>query len=243
MLSYYSGRMNKQFLLLPLLLLATSCAHAPATPETTSSVAAAELAFAQDAQTRTVNEAFLAVLASDAILFRPGPVNGPAYHAEHPTAADAFLRWAPSYAETSADGSLGITTGPYETGTRGQPPRGTGHFLSVWRNTAGKWQLVFDGGAPGPIELSVDSAMRSVRERRNTQRFAADTLSLLQAERQRAPAGFTPLRAVVAGSGDLGYVYGTDNTGQRSRGYARIYRRASSGEWQLVIDTLDPHVR
>ncbi|HEX6558895.1 MAG TPA: nuclear transport factor 2 family protein [Longimicrobiales bacterium] len=234
--------MNKQFLS-ALVLLATSCAHAPARPESASSVAAAELAFARAAQTRTVNEAFLAVLAPDAMLFRPGPVNGPEYHAEHPIPADALLRWAPSYAETSADGSLGFTTGPYEAGTRGQPPRSTGHFLSVWRNTAGTWRLVFDGGTPGPIELSVDSAAGSVRERHNTQRFAADTVSLLEAERAHAQAGFTPLRAIVAGSGDLGYVYGTTGTSDRPRGYARIYRRGPGGQWQVIIDTLDPHVR
>lgn len=216
-----------------------SCAHVRPVTDATSSLAAAERAFAADAQTRTANEAFLAALADDGLLLRAQPVNGHAYLAEHPMAAALHLWWTPTYAETSSDGTLGFTTGPYESGQRGKKPTGSGHFLSVWRNTNGKWQLVFDGGAVGPIETSVDSAMKLLRTHANTGRFSPDTLSLLNLERSLSSQRAEPARAIVAPSGDLGYVYGMIG----GQAYLRIYRRDRNGNWQLAISSLDPHVR
>lgn len=220
-------------------LALSACAHVRPAADAAQSLAAAERAFAADAQTRTVNEAFLAALADDGVLLRPGPVNGHAFLAEHPIAATLRLWWSPTYAETSADGTLGFTTGPYEAGLRGQKPTGTGHFMSVWQRQDGRWRLVFDGGAVGPIEISVDSAAAHLRTRNGTKHFAPDTLSLLTIERSLNRERAEPARAIVAPSGDFGYVYGLSN----QQGYARIYRRDASGNWQLIIDSLDPHVR
>jgi hypothetical protein len=56
----------------------------------------------------------------------------------------------------------------------------------------------------------------------------------------------TPIAGGVARSGDLGYTYGTyeftpaSAPTPRQGNYLRIWRRAPSGEWTLVLDLLSP---
>lgn len=52
-----------------------------------------------------------------------------------------------------------------------------------------------------------------------------------------------PLHARVARSGDLGYAYGSYETGgeqQASGYYARVWKRDAKGEWRIVFDTVGP---
>jgi ketosteroid isomerase-like protein len=133
-----------------------ACASVTGNDRPRISVAEAERAFAADAQTRTVHEAFVTNFARDAIMFRPTPVNAQESLAARPIPATALLRWTPAIAETSAAGDLAVSTGPSENGTRGQPPSGTGYFLSVWRAMGGKWRVVFDAGIDAPISGPVD---------------------------------------------------------------------------------------
>ena len=137
-------------------LALTACATVTGSQRPRISVADAERAFAADGQTRTVNEAFLAAFAPDAILFRPTPMNAHQALGARPMAATLLLRWTPAIAETSAAGDMGVTTGPSEWGTRGQAPAGTGYFLSVWRVVDGKWRVAIDAGIEGPIPTPVN---------------------------------------------------------------------------------------
>ena len=108
---------------------------------------AAERAFAADASARSVREAFLAALAADGMVFAPGPVNGQATWQARPE-NKARLEWAPEWAEVSADGALGYTSGPWRfTPEGGDKPAAFGHYLSVWQKQAdGQWKLLIDHG-------------------------------------------------------------------------------------------------
>jgi ketosteroid isomerase-like protein len=89
----------------------------------------AERAFARAAEENGVREAYLAFLADDAVLFRPGPVAAKEWTRSHP-APPILLSWRPSFAEVSASGDLGYTLGPYEVRPKGgsspgAPPGGS----------------------------------------------------------------------------------------------------------------------
>lgn len=129
------------------------------------SVAEAERNFAADAQKRTVQEAFLTAFAADGIMFRPTPVNARESLTARAIPANANLVWTPTLTETAAAGDLAVSTGPSERGVRGQPPQGTGYFLSVWRAIGKEWKVVFDAGTGAPIPVSVAQASSTLSRR------------------------------------------------------------------------------
>lgn len=114
----------------------------------------AERAFNHDAADRGVRAAFLEHLAAEGVVFRPGPVPGPAFYRDQ-TDAGGGLSWDPAYAEISEARDLGYTLGPYESRT----PTGEvhyGHYVSVWRKQKdGHWRVVIDGGNHHPPPLQV----------------------------------------------------------------------------------------
>ena len=123
------------------------------------SLIAAERAFAQMSLDKTTQEAFLSVLPEDGVLFRPGPVNGRKLLLERPFPATMWLKWAPMLAYVAESGELGYTSGPAEWGTRGEPPRGKGYFVSIWRkDERSEWKLLVDLGIDSPAAIPVDSA-------------------------------------------------------------------------------------
>jgi ketosteroid isomerase-like protein len=112
------------------------------------SLVAAERGFSALSVEKGMRDAFLRFLADDGIIFRPLPVNGKdVWRARGPVAGT--LVWEPEYAEVSAAGDLGYTTGPWEF--RAAPernlPAGHGHFVSVWKKqAAGEWRVAADIG-------------------------------------------------------------------------------------------------
>lgn len=137
----------------------------------------AERAFNHDAADRGVRAAFLEHLASEGIVFRPGPVPGAAFYREHPDKGGA-LSWDPSYAEISEARDLGYTLGPYEA----RAPNGEvryGHYVSVWRKQKDKrWRVVIDGGNnhPPPLQVAERFDYRPAATNRGTP-TAIDTAS------------------------------------------------------------------
>ncbi len=128
-------------------LLALPLAGAPAELRgDLKSLVEAEREFSKTSEKKGIREAFLAFLAADAILFRPNAVNGRQYVTEQPE-DKGTLTWSPVFAEASAAGDLGYTTGPYEYKPPGSEAVGHGHYISVWRKPAGgKWRVVIDLG-------------------------------------------------------------------------------------------------
>jgi ketosteroid isomerase-like protein len=129
---------------------------------------ASERAFAQRSLDAGMRQAFLDFLADDSVLFFPVAVPGRQFMESRPEPAGQ-LEWAPSFADISAAGDLGYTTGPYKFSTRGPdgelgPPFGHGHFTSVWkRQDDGTWKVVLDIGIdhsrnPGPFPQDVTTS-------------------------------------------------------------------------------------
>ncbi len=134
----------------PVVLAAALLCPAPAEaamPAALDSLVAAERAFAGMSVEQGVRNAFLEYLAGDGVIFSPLATNGrQAWESRAPVAAT--LTWEPVFAEVSAAGDLGYTTGPWELRPNdSQRPTGYGHYVSVWQKQAdGAWRVAVDIG-------------------------------------------------------------------------------------------------
>lgn len=107
-----------------------------------------EHAFAQAAEAHGTKAAFLEYLASDGLLFLPDKVNGRNYWNKR-AESTGLLSWAPNFADVSANGIIGYTTGNWEYRPKGKgdTPAGFGEFITVWqRQPDGKYRFVVDIG-------------------------------------------------------------------------------------------------
>lgn len=118
-----------------------------------------EQAFSKMAEEKNTHDAFMAFIADDGLLFRPGAVNGKKWMIEHPppppknTDKKPLLAWQPKFAGMSASGDMGFTTGPWESKAdiKDEKPQGYGHFVTVWKKqTDGSWKFVVDLGISHP---------------------------------------------------------------------------------------------
>jgi len=115
-----------------------------------------EQAFSKMAQETTPRDAFMAFIADDGLLFRPGAVNGKKWMLEHPVPPSdkkPVLAWQPAFAGMAQSGDIGFTTGPWEAkGDVNDPKPGNyGHFMTVWKKQAdGSWKFVVDLGIAHP---------------------------------------------------------------------------------------------
>lgn len=142
---------------LSILLLATSCAGAPARPATDNratvdlattreQVRQAEIAFAAAFRDRD-KDRFFAMLAEDAVFLGPqktlrGKQQVIATWSRFFADAAPPFSWTPERVEASADGSLGLSTGPVLDPAGKQ----VGTFSSIWRRQPdGSWKVAFDG--------------------------------------------------------------------------------------------------
>lgn len=121
-------------------------AQGPVLEEPLQGLVTAERNFAADTRARGIRDGFLTVLASEGVLFRPHPVNGREFFQQRPPTPTVLL-WEPTFAEVSASGDLGFTTGPWSIQRDAQAePEGWGHFVSVWIQEGGTWRLLLDLG-------------------------------------------------------------------------------------------------
>lgn len=115
-----------------------------------------EQAFSRMAAEKTAREAFMAFIADDGLLFRPGAVNGKKWMLEHPLPPSdkrSLLAWQPNFADMAAAGDLGVTTGPWEfkEDIKDEKPAGHGHFVTLWKKQPdGSWKFVVDLGVSHP---------------------------------------------------------------------------------------------
>src|SRR6185295_192575 len=69
-----------------------------------------EQAFSKMAEEKPTRDAFLAFIADDGLLFRPGAVNGKKWMLEHPAPQTSdkrpLLAWQPAYAVMAASGDM-----------------------------------------------------------------------------------------------------------------------------------------
>ncbi len=119
---------------------------------TLDSLVAAERGFASASVAKGTREAFIMNLADDSTLFRPHAVAGKKWMLEQP-ARPGLLTWQPIFADVSASGELGYTTGPWEFRRNGPDDKEVAHgnFISLWKKQAdGTWKVVVDTGISNP---------------------------------------------------------------------------------------------
>jgi ketosteroid isomerase-like protein len=133
-------------------------------PQRLAPVVEAEHEFAQHSIDHGMKEAFLRFAAPDGVIIRrDGPVNAVEMWSQRNPAPTGLLTWWPVYADVSAAGDMGWTTGPYEF--REKPsdarPADTGHFFTVWRRQAdGSWKFVLDLGVQHPAPATPETSLR-----------------------------------------------------------------------------------
>jgi ketosteroid isomerase-like protein len=114
---------------------------------------AAEKAFAADALTGGVQQAFMKYLDDSALVFENGQIlNGKEVWKNRNTEGTSLI-WYPEAAEVSSAGDLGYTTGPaqFRVSKDKKAPDYTGYFSSIWKkNKEGQWKVLLDMGSPAP---------------------------------------------------------------------------------------------
>jgi nickel-type superoxide dismutase maturation protease len=124
---------------------------------------AAENAFAKSVQANGMKQGFLAYLAPDAVLFRPGPVAGVEWMKTRP-APSGYLEWKPIFADASRSSDLGYTTGPWTYRAKGAKDQigSWGDYITIWRKQPdGAWKVAFDGGVSHPAPKGAAKSTRS----------------------------------------------------------------------------------
>ena len=232
-------------------MLLGACAQATTISNPAGSLARAERDFAASGSRMQVNDAFLRVLAPDAILFRPGPVDAREYLRRRPMLASLLLLWEPTYAEASADGTIGVTTGPSEYGQRPDIITDTGYFLSVWRRTGKTWQLVLDVGIDAPLRTPLRYAAATLTLRNLSQSFP--DAGGIGAVEDSVAANFKTEFAARAAEDARVYREGTAPTSSKRDAIALVSRDdpasygvskvvvAASGDLAYVYGTVNPH--
>jgi|GEM_PF-113307 len=129
-----------------------------------ATLADTERAFSRLSHKEGMRAAFLAYLADDAVLFRPGPVPGREYIEARPS-PPIELTWWPVYVEVAVSQDLGYTTGPYELHELPETAAGSGgetqhgYYVTMWRRQAGgAWKVVVDLGVATPPPVGSDAA-------------------------------------------------------------------------------------
>ena len=116
--------------------------------EAVRAITNAEKKFYETGQEKGTRAAFLEFLAPDAIVFRPGPVNGQEAWSKRPeTGLD--LVWEPTFAAIARSGDFGYDTGPSKWRGKKSDPQftGFGHFVSIWKKQKdGSWKVALDCG-------------------------------------------------------------------------------------------------
>jgi ketosteroid isomerase-like protein len=127
-----------------------------------------ERAFAKLADEKGTRDAFLEYLADESLLFTPGPTPGKLYYKNRP-ALPMKLRWAPEFADISAAGDLGYTSGPWELSRNAtEPPSSFGHFNTLWRlQQDGSFRVEVDLGVPHDKPAVPVADVKSVESPKN----------------------------------------------------------------------------
>jgi ketosteroid isomerase-like protein len=128
----------------------------PSPAEAARAMVAAERKFYETGQEKGTRAAFLAFLADDGVVFRPGPVNGKeAWETRPGNGLD--LIWEPTFAAIARSADFGYTTGPakWKAKKADEKPLGYGYFVSIWKKQEdGSWKVALDLGieTPGPVD-------------------------------------------------------------------------------------------
>jgi len=151
--------MKRSFALAALVAAGCASSGGPDALEPATSLAAAEAAFAAHSVREDSRAAFLASFADDGVLVRDGWALARSALEAQP-APQLVLEWRPVYVEAARSGELGVSTGPW-TITPHDKARAPSHgqFVSVWRRTQGRWQVIADIGIANPGAVFSDAQL------------------------------------------------------------------------------------
>src|SRR5438477_836166 len=120
----------------------------PGPAEAARAMVESEKMFYRTGQEKGTRAAFLAFLADDGVVFRPGPVNGKEAWEKRPeTGLD--LIWEPTFAAMARSADFGYTTGPakWKANKKDEKFLGYGQFVSIWKKQKdGSWKVALDCG-------------------------------------------------------------------------------------------------
>lgn len=125
-----------------------------------SSLVAAERAFARTSVEKGIRDSFLEFFADDGINFQPHPTRTREAYLSRPAPATRppiTLNWEPVWADVSAAGDLGYTTGPYTLTDHSPEHHSTrhGYYFSIWKKQRdGNWKVALDLGTQNPAPQS-----------------------------------------------------------------------------------------
>ncbi len=136
-----------------------------------------EREFARMSVEKGIKAAFIEYLAEDSIIFPRGvPVNGRKVYTEIQGTGGFGLTWYPIFAQVSAFGDLGYSTGPYEYRADPKTEKADiyGTFLTVWKRQAdGAWKAVLDRGVfhQKPAEALVLQTLLTAPKPKDTEKM------------------------------------------------------------------------
>lgn len=124
----------------------------------------AERKFYETGQEKGTRAAFLAFLADDGIIFRPGPLTGKAVWEKRPESGFDLV-WEPTFAAMSRSADFGYDTGPakWRANKKEEKFTGYGQYISVWKKqTDGSWKVALDCGIENPEPAGKPETLRTV---------------------------------------------------------------------------------
>ena len=203
-------------------LTLAACAHQPAALDHSSSLAAAETAFAAHSVREDMRVAFLAAFDHDGVFVREGWRVSNDFLRDRPAPA-IVLDWRPQYVETSASGDMGLSTGPSKIVSKAQPGTAPsyGQFVSVWRRApGGPWKVAVDLGIAHPADTLWQDPLEKRQLPPPSRSIEAGTVEQAE-ERFAAEAQTRGLRTAYA-------AFGADNLRFYRGGHAPATTRAAA---------------
>lgn len=149
----------KKILILLVLLLALEKISAQNAGNDSAKIVEAERAFARAVAEKGMKAGFLEFLAAEAIMFNPNAVNAKEMWNARPD-TPASLTWYPVYADVSANGMFGYSTGPGEYRSKGKDDTSVfySEYATIWqRQPDGNYKAVLDIGISHGKPVSTDT--------------------------------------------------------------------------------------
>ncbi|MBS1808714.1 MAG: hypothetical protein JST84_11025 [Acidobacteria bacterium] len=173
-------------ILLPLMLV---LGQAPKLSPVLESLVKSERDFARYSVANGQREAFLTFFAEDGVAFNPRPFVSNEYLRKQPPTPKPqpfILNWQPMFADVSAAGDLGFTTGPYAVSAENRPTR-HGMYFSVWKKQKDNtWKVVADIGVPVPQAVAPLTTECTAASHPTAKPMKGDPATLLQLEAEFA---------------------------------------------------------
>lgn len=149
----------------------------PSPAEAVRAMVESERKFYQAGQEKGTRAAFLEFLADDAIVFRPGPMNGKEAWGKRPETGFDLI-WEPAFAAIARSADFGYTTGPakWRANKKEEKFLGYGQFVSIWKKQKdGSWKVALDCGIENPEPAGKPESLRTLVPADSQQVKSADS--------------------------------------------------------------------